>query len=51
MLGKDEFAIDFDIKNTTAAFDELAIGPESLLEPGSQTDRLRFVVSLYAVFD
>ena len=51
MFRVDQFAIDPHIEDAAAPFDQAGIGANRFLEPGSQTDRLWFVVSLHAVFD
>jgi hypothetical protein len=50
-FGIDQFAVDVDVENSTAARDQLWVDSEFLFEFGSQTGRLWQVVSLGAVFD
>ncbi len=51
MFGKDQIAVNGDIKDAAAALNEAGIDAKGFLQPGSQTDRLGFVVSLHTVFD
>ena len=51
LLAVDQLAIDFDVEDSPAAFDELGVDVELGLNRVRQTGGLRRVVSFYAVFD
>jgi hypothetical protein len=50
-LGKNQFIVGYDFKNTAARFDQFWLHPEFFLDSLCQTGSLRIVVSLVAVFD
>ena len=51
MFGEHQFFIDRDVENTASTGDQLRVYACGLFDPGSQTDRSGFVVSLGAVRD
>jgi hypothetical protein len=51
LTGKDNIAIDADLKDPFLALDEFAVDTEFLLDRGRQTGGLREVVSLNAVLN
>jgi hypothetical protein len=51
VLAVDEPAVGLDVKNAAAAFDELSLDSELLVDGVRQTGGLGGVVSLHAVFD
>jgi hypothetical protein len=50
-LGKNQFVVGHDLKNTAAGFDEFCLHPQFFLDGLCQTGSLGIVVSLVAVFD
>ncbi len=50
-LAVDQLAIDFDVEDSPAAFDEFDLNAELSLDRVRQTGGLGRVVSLYAVFN
>lgn len=46
-----EFAVHHDVEDSPPALNKLRLNPQRVTDTGSQTDRLRFVVSLDAVGD
>jgi len=51
VLGVNPLAVHVDVEYAAPAFDEPGPGTERFLNSCSQTDRLGFVVSLYAIGD
>ncbi len=51
LLAVDQLAIDFDVEDSPAAFDEFGVDVEFGPNRIRQTGGLRRVVSFYAVFD
>jgi hypothetical protein len=51
VLGEDELAVAGNVEDAVRAFRQLSLDPQGLLDPGSQTDRPRQVVSGNAVGD
>ncbi|MCZ6657716.1 MAG: hypothetical protein O7C67_10500 [Gammaproteobacteria bacterium] len=47
----NEIAIDVNVEYTPTAFDQNGFSVESVFQFGSQTDRLRFIVSFDAISD
>ena len=50
-LGKNQFIVGQDLKNTAAGFDQFWLHPQFFLDGLCQTGSLGIVVSLVAVFD
>ncbi len=51
VLAVDQIAIDFDVEDSAAATDQLAINPDVAFDICRQTDGHRLVISLHAVLD
>ena len=51
ILAVNQSAVDFDVKNSTIAFDQLCVNAFGLLNGGRQTGGLRCVVSHNAIGD
>jgi len=49
ILGEDQVIVDDDVEDSLAFREQFGLDAETFLQLGSQTDRLRFVVSLGAI--